>query len=378
MSIEFSIHPNVYATGEPKGLVHMLERVWVREHKPGDGTLYIVSGFGNHNGAVRFLETFRKHVDAGGKVVSIFAGSTAQRLTSRQLVKAMLTVGAEVSIVNRKRLLHAKCYGSARASGESLVVTSGNFTGPGMGLNVESSVLLPGPVVREMGFTWAKVMDSLLVRQAWDVYRPTLSDTSAPAWKLLYDEYDVELSLDESEESTLLVLLGGADTARIQASPGSEAGKGTQYFWLSRDCYGFFPPLTIRNVRGYKATFSCIIRLRYVDLGGRVDDECRVTFEAENNLDFRLGTGLLRYTKLAKPGDIGALTRVGETEYELRIIRAGTRHHAELAPYLINFIGHKGKRYGFVDNAVFYETMGLPATSVAGIASRRRRPSRPS
>src|SRR6187431_3259884 len=100
--IDFSLHPNVYATGEPKGLVHMLERVWVREQPPGDGTMYIVSGFGNHNGAVRFLETFRHHVIAGGNVVSIFAGSTSQRLTSRQLVKAMLEVGADVSIVNRK------------------------------------------------------------------------------------------------------------------------------------------------------------------------------------------------------------------------------------------------------------------------------------
>jgi hypothetical protein len=371
MSIQFSFHPNVYATGESKGLVHMLERVWVREQKPGDGTFYVVSGFGNYNGAVRFLETFRHHVDAGGKVVSIFAGSTAQHLTSRQLVEGMLQAGADVSIVNRKRLLHAKCYGAARKSGESLVVSSGNFTGPGMGLNVESSILLPSLALSEIGFSWAKIIDSLLVQQAWDLYHPTLSDPSAPAWRLLYDEYDRELTLDESEESTLLVRLGRADTARIQASPGSNAGKGSQYFWLSRDCYGFFPPLTIRNVVGYKATFSCLITLRYIDLGGRIDDECRVTFEAENNLDFRLGTGLLRYTKLAKPGDIGAVTRLGEREYELRIIRSGTPEYEKLTPHLVNFIGHRGKRYGLVDNAVFCVIMGLPFADRVRTSSRR-------
>jgi len=373
MTIDFSLHPNVYATGEPKGLVHMLERVWVREQRPGDGTMYVVSAFGNHNGAVRFLETFNHHVRAGGKVVSVFAGSTAQRLTSKQLVKAMLEAGADVNIVNRKRLLHAKCYGSTQAAGDSLVVTSGNFTGPGMSLNVESSVLLPSDILRASGFAWSNVITSLL-RQPWDVHRPTLANQSAPAWKLLYDEFDRELVLDETEETTLLVLLGHADTARIQARPGTTEGKGTQYFWLSRDCFSFFPPLTIRNVRGSKATFSCLVRLRYIDLAGRVDEECRVTFEAENNLDFRLGTGLLRYTKLANSGDIAAISRIGERDYELRIVRTRTREHSQLMPHLVNFIGHRGKRYGFIDNALFAQTMGMPHAGAPGRPARRRTP----
>ena len=55
----------------------------------------------------------------------------------------------------------------------------------------------------------------------------------------------------------MLLTLSHADTARIQASPGSAAGKGTQYFWLSKDCYDFFPPLTILNHRGTKSTYSC-------------------------------------------------------------------------------------------------------------------------
>lgn len=356
--MDFSLHPNVYATGEPKSLVHMLERVWVRDQKPGDGTMYVISGFGNHNGAVRFLETFNHHVKAGGKVVSVFAGSTAQQLTSRQLVEAMLRAGADVSIVNRKRLLHAKCYGSTTTNGDSLIVSSGNFTGPGMSLNVEASLFVPDQQLRGMGFSWPTVVSNIL-GQAWDIHHPTLTSTSAPAWKLLYDEFDRALVLDESEETTLLVLLGHNDTARIQAGAGTTAGLGSQYFWLSRDSYGFFPPLTTRNVRGVKATFSTLINMKYIDLGGKVDRECRVTFEAENNLDFRLGTGMLRYSKLAKPGDIGAISRIGEMDYELRIIRMGTPQHATLSPHLVSMIGHQGKRYGYIDNDVFSGVVGV-------------------
>lgn len=47
---ELTVHPNVYATGASKGLVSLLERVWLREHRTGEGTLYIVSGFANYSG----------------------------------------------------------------------------------------------------------------------------------------------------------------------------------------------------------------------------------------------------------------------------------------------------------------------------------------
>lgn len=92
---ELTLHPNVYATGHSKGLVNILERVWVREHTPGDGTMFIVSGFGNYNGGVRFFETFKQHRANGGEVVAVFAGSTSSRLTSKQVVKEMLECGAE-------------------------------------------------------------------------------------------------------------------------------------------------------------------------------------------------------------------------------------------------------------------------------------------
>lgn len=354
---ELTLHPNVYATGHSKGLIHILERVWVREHIPGDGTLFVISGFGNYNGGVRFFETFRHHKAQGGNLVAIFAGSTSSRLTSKQVVKEMLDCGADVHVVNRKRLLHAKCYGARSSQGDSLVVTSGNFTGPGMSQNVEMSVLLDQASTAAMNFSWGGLVENML-GQKWAFYKPTLADLSAPAWQLLYDEQASDIVLDDTDEVTMLLRLSHADTARINAAKGTTAAKGSQYFWLSKDCYDFFPPLTIRNERGHKATYSCLVTMNYIDLGV-VDDSCRVTFEAENNLDFRLGTGLLRYSGLAAEGDLAAISRIGETDYELRLYRQGSREHATLIPYAVNFIGHQGKQYGYMSNVEFNALVGL-------------------
>lgn len=365
---EITLHPNVYATGHSKGLVHLLERVWVKEHKPGEGTLYVVSGFANYNGGVRFYETFKHHKEQGGEIVAIFSGSTSSRLSSKQVVREMLECGADVHIVNRKRLLHAKCYGAATRGGDQLVVTSGNFTGPGMSQNAEMSVLLEPKTTSETGFSWNELIDSML-KQKWDFYQPALDDLTAPAWQLLYDEQARDIVLDESEESTMILRLSHSDTARINAAPGSTAGKGTQYFWLSKDCYDFFPPLTIRNERGHKATYSCLINMNYVDLG-IVDPECRVTFEAENNLDFRLGTGKLRHTKCAAEGDFAAITRIGESNYEMRIFRARSALGKLISPYALHFIGHQGKKYGFVSNIEFEKVTGICPGGRAGIRAK--------
>ncbi|MCA9232579.1 MAG: restriction endonuclease [Gammaproteobacteria bacterium] len=356
---ELTLHPNVYATGHSKGLVNILERIWVREHTPGDGTMFIVSGFGNYNGGVRFFDTFKQHRDHGGEIIAVFAGSTSSRLTSKQVVKEMLECGANVHIVNRKRLLHAKCYGTRSTLGDSLIVTSGNFTGPGMSQNVEMSVLLEPASTADMNFSWSEMMGNML-DQNWVFYRPDLADLNAPAWQLLYDEQAADIVLDDTNEMTMLLRLSHSDTARINAMPGSKAGKGTQYFWLSKDCYDFFPPLTIRNKRGHKATYSCAVQMNYVDLGA-ADNQCRVTFEAENNLDFRLGTGPLRYSRLVGEGDLAAISRVGETSYELRLYRQASTEYVALFPYMVHMIGHQGKRYGYMPNAEFAAMIGLPS-----------------
>lgn len=352
---ELTLHPNVYATGHSKGLVHILERVWVREQALGDGTFYIMSGFANYNGGVRFFPVFRHHIEQGGRVVALFGGSTRQHLTSRQVVRELLDCGADVHIVNRKRLMHAKSYGSETEAGQRVVVTSGNFTGPGMAQNVEMAVFLDRPTTKDLNFSWSGMFTNILA-QSWDIHQPTLANQQAPVWQLLYDEEASTIVLDDTDEVTMILRLGHADTARIMAAPGSIQGKGTQYFWLSKDCYDFFPPLTILNERGDKQTFSCLIQMRFVDIN--LDSEVRVTFEAENNLDFRLGTGPLRYTQLAQEGDIATISRVGESRYEMRLHRQGTQTYQAIAPYAVNFIGHQGKQYGFISNSEFQTTIG--------------------
>jgi len=262
----------------------------------------------------------------------------------------LLDCGATVNIINRKRLLHAKCYGYRNSSGQTLIVSSGNFTGPGMSQNVEASVFLDNLTTNDIGFSWLDLTKSI-VNQKWDIYQPSLQKMNAPAWKLLFDEVSTApIILDETEAVSMILVLGHADTARIQANKRSAASKGTQYFWLSKDCFDFFPPLTIRNTRGYKTAYSTLIKMNYVDLG-LIDNECRVTFEAENNFDFRLGTGKLRYTKIAQSGDIAIISRIKESEYSLRILRMSSRNAKALLPFALNFIGHKGKKYGFIPNS---------------------------
>ena len=350
--MQFAIHPNVYNTDpKSKGLLHMLEQAWVRGKVPGDGTFYIISGFSNYNGGVRFYETFKHHIESGGNCVVFLGGSTSQKLSSLQVVEQLLVIGCKVYIINRKRLLHAKCYGHSSEKGENLVISSGNFTGPGMSQNIEASLFLEENHVREMGFSWRELTENFF-KQKWDIYEPALADKAHPSWKLLYDEVGGVVKLEDEQEVTMLITLSHADTARILASPGEVAGKGTQYFWLSKDSYDFFPALTIRNVRGDKATYSSLINMNYIDLG-IVDNACRVTFEAENNLDFRLGTGPLRYTKIAREGDLAGITRVSEYNYELRIIKQDSDLYKRLIPSAINFIGHQGKKYGYVSNTEF-------------------------
>ena len=345
--IEITVHPNVYASGQSTGLIQLLERSWVRDISPGDGTIYIFSGFANYNGGVRFYEVLRNHVELGGKVEAFFAGSSSSRLTSKQVVRELMGLGANVRLINRKRLVHMKSYGLSDSRGDQLIVTSGNFTGPGMSQNVEMSVYLDRDKTKEAGFSWADLRDSF-VTQKWDHYSVE-DDEESSSWRLLYDEQSRDIKIEDGQEITMLLTLSHADTARINAEYGTNAGKGTQYFWLSKDCFDFFPPLILRNERGSKPTFSCLISINYVDIGV-IDESCRVTFEAGNNLDFRLGTSALRYKKVCAQGDLAAITRRGESEYEIRLIRQDSDLFSELSQFATNFVGSQGKRYGYLAN----------------------------
>lgn len=355
---ELTVHPNVYKTGQIPGLIGLLEQAWIRKFKPGEGTIYIISGFANYNGGVRFYDTFRRHVDEGGQVVAIFGASSSSRITSVQVVQELLAAGVQVHLVNRKRLMHAKSYGRETEDGSILIVTSGNFTGPGMSQNVEMSLMLDEPAVAAMNFAWAALAQSML-SQNWSYYQPALNARDAPAWQLLYDEFAPGIVLDETEAMTMVLRLSHADTARIMADRGTTAGRGSQYFWLSKDSFGFLPPLTILNRRGYKTTYSCEIEIEFVDLS--TTRNVRVTFEAENNLDFRLGTGPLRHTKLAQEGDLAAITRVSESKYQLRLYRQGSPLYNALIPHAVTLIGHQGKRYGFLTNAEFNKVSAAQA-----------------
>jgi hypothetical protein len=354
---QFILQPDVYKTGHRNNLLGLLEDVWVRNTHLGSGAYYLLSGFGNYNGGVRFFSTFKRHVDSGGRVVSFFGASTSQRLTSKQLVERLLNCGCKVYLINRKRIFHTKCYGSTAESGDNLVVTSGNFTGVGMSQNVESAIYLDPEITRSIQFHWAELERSIL-RQNWEIYTPTLDDTTAPGWTLLFDEYKERMSLDETQFMTMVLTLGHSDTARINADPGTRAAKGTQYFWLSKDCYDFFPPLTILNERGNKTTNSCLINLHYVDLG-IIDKESRVTFETGNNVDFRLGTPRYRYTKITQPGDLAVISRISEYDYEIKIVHQATREYDLLRPYATTFIGHRDKRIGYLSNEKLEELLNI-------------------
>jgi hypothetical protein len=242
-----------------------------------------------------------------------------------------------------------KCYGTAGPDGAELVVSSGNFTGPGMSQNVEMSVYLDREETLRSGFSWTDLVSGIN-SQDWDIYDVTDSPDD-PVWSILYSEVGPAPTLDTSREQSLLLTLGHSDTVRINAESGTPASAGTQYFWLSTDCFDFFPPLIERNTRGVKATYSAVIALEYVDLG-ITDDACRVTFEAENNKDFRLGTGRLRGTGLCEQGDLAVISRIGEDRYRLKIHRKSSADFMRLAPHANRIIGAQGKKYGFVPNDI--------------------------
>lgn len=115
--------------------------------------------------------------------------------------------------------------------------------------------------------------------------------------------------------------------------------------------------MTEKNKRGTKNTYSTLINMNYIDIG--VINQSRVTFEADNNLDFRLGTGALRNTKIASKNDLALITRKSEFDYELRIIKQTDASYSALARYAVNYIGNYGKRFGYISNSDVSSILGV-------------------
>lgn len=358
--MDFTLQPNIYSTQSPAvpNLLSLLETVWISDLKErnllGTGTMYILSGFSNFNGGVRFYNHIERHISMGGKCQIILGGSSSQRMSSQQVVKKLLDIGCDVGIVNRKAIFHAKCYGYHSNEGTSLIVSSGNFTSRGMTQNVEASIHLDFKDMHGFGFKWDTMFDQIKA-QKFEYYQASLNE-DASFWKLLFDENRGHVEEEAGDTyTTMLVTLSSSDTKRINAEPKTKENLGSQYFWLSKDAFDFFPVLNITNKRGYKKTYQALVNIDYKDLD--MQHEERVTFEAENNVDFRLGTTRLRGTKIAQQGDLTALTRKGEREYEMRIFKQGSPEYNELIQYAVTFIGQRGKRYGYIDNASFFKIM---------------------
>ena len=348
---EFLLQPGIYSTHGSNTLLELLENHWIKNNSSGKGTYYIVSGFGNYNGGVRFYDHFSNHIQSGGKVRALFGGSSSQRLTSMQLAEALVTAGVEVNVINRKKIMHAKCYGYKSEEGQSLILTSGNFTGPGLSQNIEASVGLSNEYLMNVGFDWDDFFAATLSSTP-NIYTPNLPVDSSVEWQLLYNEIRGKReTVRESEETTMLLLLGHADTARIAAQPGSNAGLGSQYFWLSKDALDFFPALNTTNTRGVKPTYSTTVTVNFLDIN--LEEEVRVTFESGNNLDFRLGTGPLRYSQVAESFDIAAITRRKNAYYDLKIYKKTDHLYSSLSKHLIHHIGHQGKKYGYIPNDIY-------------------------
>lgn len=350
--MDFILQPNVYKTSNFSTLMSLLEKVWIndirKQNLQGKGTLYILSGFSNFNGGVRFYNYLESHIKKGGECRVILGGSSSQNMSSKQVVRKLLEIGCQVGVVNRKAIFHSKCYGYQNEQYKTLIVSSGNFTSRGLTQNIEASIIIENDDFT-MTFDWNKLFNGI-EGQKLDFYKATLEEDN-PVWDILFDEDRGKSVEEQSLRQTMIMTLSHSDTARIQAEPRTNAAKGTQYFWLSKDSYDFFPPLDLKNSRGVKNAYQTLIEMNYIDLN--LKSEVRVTFEADNNLDFRLGTGELKNTKVADEKDMVAITRKDYKSYEMRIFKKDSKIYNNLLPYATNFIGNQGKRFGYIANDKF-------------------------
>lgn len=347
--ISFSLQPVVYTTDPTKDTLQShLDKMW--GEAPSGSTATIVAGFGNLNGVLPFVKSLKKIAESG-EVLAFFGAATGQRMASIQLVCELLTLGATVNLLTRKKIMHAKLYGLEQSGNAALIVSSGNFTGSGIALNVEASLYVDGDELEKMDFSWPDVRQELLATFNWTTLTPgDLEDDKHPGWKLVFDEESADPRSMETwveGDEVLGMTLSPTDVNRVTG----KQKLGTQYFWLSRFVAGFFPPLTdLPDKSDAKRTFKTTVNVDFLDLGEAAD--MTVTFEAYNNLDFRLLTSPLKGTNVAEEGDMMLLRRVDERKYHLRIIRKGSKDFARLIPYLVHSIGIKEKRYGWVPLAL--------------------------
>ena len=188
--MEFLLQPEICKTSSGPTLMSLLEKIWIKDLKSkrlmGKGTFYILSGFSNFNGGVRFYNCIEKHIADGGRCEVILGGSTSQNMSSQQVVKKLLEIGCKVGVVNRKAIFHAKCYGYQTDGYKTLIVSSGNFTSRGLTQNIEASLLLENEDFN-MDFDWNHVMNQIR-KQKIDYYEASLNEQNL-VWKLLYDEF---------------------------------------------------------------------------------------------------------------------------------------------------------------------------------------------
>ena len=359
----FTLHPDVYSTDAKNKLTNLpdlLDDMWNGEEVKDKDTLIFISGFSNYNGGVRFYDLFEQHIKKGGTVLAYLSASESQRLSSQQVVQELVKRGVNVTLINRKRLVHSKLYGffsTDNDENQGLVISSGNFTGPGMNLNVEASLLLDSSTLTNMNFSWKNVK-SQIDKQNWQFYQIKGSyDANKPYNKLLYNElrHSTKNRSSESESEYLITTLSRNDTSRIVG----RVKNGTQYIWLSKNTLGYFPPLLIRNKRGYKKTYSSEFQLSYPQL--KISDiKGRVTFEAENNMDFRfLTTHSVYGTKIAYPDDLAVIKRISSKQYEVFFISSKkTKEYTQLNSYATRYVGHRGKRYGFINKKTYEAIVG--------------------
>lgn len=343
--LDFVLQPDVYRTTQDySNLGEILSGIWGKA--PEESVLYAAAGFVDLGGVLPFVNAFKKHIEDGGGVRCFFAGSPSSALASRQAVHELLSIEASVRLLSRRKMFHSKLYGVSANSADRLVVSSANLTGNGLAMNVESTLIVGSELLSRCGFSWTEWERK--VEEGFEWHEPSLAssrDASDPAWKLTYDEKRGAPQAEPPSPSTdeaLVTTLSAIDVARVK----DPTYAGTPYFWLSRYVMDYFPPLVVRTRPGAKKTFTADVEVDFLNIGQT--KKVTVTFEAYNNKDFRLLVSPLKGTKVAKEGDIAILYRVGADQYKLKVLDARSRDAGRLRPYMITFVGHKGKRYGFV------------------------------